>query len=248
MKLPLCLAAIFFFHLCSAQEKITYLSEDGTIVNEKGAAILQQTLKVNDTLWEFNFYDMYGPRSISLQCRDEKGAILNGRYITYSQGGYYDTLGYYSNGAREGNWKAGGQQLTYAHGELIEKKDLTQVRRDSTSGKEPLIEIEAAYPGGPSSWLRYLSQHLHYPKRAEKKEIQGTIVVDFLVENNGHIDPNNIYISRSAEYSLDQEAIRLIRESRLWVPAISEGKQARSHKRQPLIFKLSVQESPPSHR
>jgi len=142
MKSPLYLAAIFFFHLCSAQEKITYLSEDGRAVDEKEAAILQQTLKVNDTLWEFNFYDMYGPRSISLQCRDEKGTILNGRYIIYSQGGYFDTLGYYSNGVREGKWEVGRQQLIYDHGKLIEKKD-------STSEKKQLIDIESAFPGGP---------------------------------------------------------------------------------------------------
>jgi protein TonB len=251
MKLPLCLAAIFFFHLCSAQEKISYLSEDGQTVNEKGAAILLQRLKINDTLWEFNFYDMWGPRSISMQFRDENGTMQNGRYITYLQGGYLDTLGYYSNGVREGKWEVhekGVQQLSYTHGELIAKKEITHARWDSTSGNEQFVEIESEYPGGPSAWLRYLNQHFHYPKRAEKKEIQGQVMVDFLVDTKGHIDLSNIYLSCSVEYSLDQEAIKMIRESQFWVPAVAEGKQVSAYKRQPFIFKLEVSGAPPSRQ
>src|SRR5258708_30803867 len=103
MKNFLYLAAMFLCQVSSAQEKLAYFNEDGKPVKEKQAVMLQQRLRINDTLWEFNTYRVNAPRLVSMQSRDEKGNTLNGRYIAYYRKGKYHTIGHYSNGIRDGN-------------------------------------------------------------------------------------------------------------------------------------------------
>jgi len=49
------------------------------------------------------------------------------------------------------------------------------------------VEIESEYPGGAAAWQRYLSKNLHYPDEAVSNEIQGDIVVQFIVDKEGNV-------------------------------------------------------------
>jgi protein TonB len=40
---------------------------------------------------------------------------------------------------------------------------------------------------------------------------------------------------------LKQEAMRVIRQSGKWTPAIQNGRQVKSYKKQPVVFKLEQQ-------
>lgn len=53
------------------------------------------------------------------------------------------------------------------------------------------------------------STHLRYPDRAVNN-IQGTAIITFRVEQDGHIDPMFTFVDRSVEYSIDQESLKLI--------------------------------------
>ena len=44
------------------------------------------------------------------------------------------------------------------------------------------VEIESEFPGGAAAWLRYLNKNLRYPDDAVNNEIQGTVVVQFIVD------------------------------------------------------------------
>ena len=70
------------------------------------------------------------------------------------------------------------------------------------------------------------------------KDIQGTPIVTFIVEKDGKVLPENIYLERSVEYTLDTEALKAIRNSPDWTPAIQNGKKVRSWKKQPILFTL----------
>ena len=48
----------------------------------------------------------------------------------------------------------------------------------------------------------------------------------------------NPEISKSVEYSLDEETLRIIQKSGKWAPAVQDQKKVRSYKMQPVIFKL----------
>jgi protein TonB len=97
------------------------------------------------------------------------------------------------------------------------------------------VEISSAFPYGQSAWSRFLDKNLQYPRKARDKSIQGTVVVDFIVDKEG----NTSYIHAvSGPEELRQEAERLIKVSKKWTPAIMAGYMVWSHKRMPIEFKL----------
>jgi periplasmic protein TonB len=102
------------------------------------------------------------------------------------------------------------------------------------------VEIEAAYPGGLPAWQKFLIKNLHYPDDAINNKIQGTVIVQFIVDTEGNIS-SVAAVSGPLKGGLREEAVRIIKISGKWVPAVQNGHQVKSYKKQPLVFKLSVQ-------
>ncbi len=97
------------------------------------------------------------------------------------------------------------------------------------------IEVESYYPGGHNGWVQYLNTNLQYPRKAFKKKVEGTVVVRFIVERDGSI--SNVE-AISGDELLREEAIRVLKISPKWIPALQNGKVVRSYKNQPITFKL----------
>ena len=115
------------------------------------------------------------------------------------------------------------------------KKDGTDY--DQTFTK---VEIESDYPGGQGAWSRYLGKTLHYPEEAVNNEIQGSVIVQFIVDKEGNVS-NVEAISGPTDGGLREEAVRVIKKSGKWTPAIQNGRQVKSQKKQPIVFKLEAQ-------
>ncbi len=98
------------------------------------------------------------------------------------------------------------------------------------------VEFEADYPGGQQGWIKYLTTHLHYPDVAVKKNIEGTVVMQFIVNTDGKISDVK---ALSGPEALKAESIRAIKQSGVWVPAQQNGKKVRAYKRQPITYKLA---------
>lgn len=99
------------------------------------------------------------------------------------------------------------------------------------------VEIESEYPGGAAAWMRYLNKNFRYPDEAINNEIQGTVVVQFIVDKEGNVS-NVEAVSGPEAGGLRQEAIRVIVHSGKWIPAIQNGRNVKSYKKQPVQFKL----------
>jgi periplasmic protein TonB len=258
LLLTICFAVALPVLTCAQtyrNEKVTYLDDAGNPIKQKKATSLQQVVHFDDTLWEFNSYRMHGPRIRSFRSSDDNGTVLNGRYVTYSAAGSADTMGAYVKGRREGIWsiynlkgRMLAQQL-YQDGQLLWTKDTLQLnqhvdslkmaRRDSVYiGHFTKIEIESDFPGGAAAWLRYLNKNLRYPDEAVNNRIQGQVIIAFIVDTLGHIPLSSAWVNASVEYSLDEEALRVIVTSGMWTPAIQNGRRLKSYKRQPIIFQL----------
>ncbi|MBC7902305.1 MAG: TonB family protein [Gemmatimonadaceae bacterium] len=100
------------------------------------------------------------------------------------------------------------------------------------------VEIESDYPGGQSAWIRYLNKNLAYPQDAQDNEIQGTVVVQFIVNKEGMVSDVEAI---SGPNELRAEAVRVIKKSGKWTPAIQNGRQVKSYKKQPITFRLESQ-------
>ena len=99
------------------------------------------------------------------------------------------------------------------------------------------VELESTFRGGDSAWRTYLMSNFRYPKKAIKKNIQGTVLVQFIVSKAGKV--SDVQVIRSVDPLLDEEAIRLIKNSPDWTPAQQKGRKVNSYKRQPITFKLT---------
>jgi protein TonB len=236
-------------------EKVTYLDDSGQPIKEKKARFLHQVVQLEDTLWELNYYFRHGPRFKSFHCSDPEGHVLNGRYISYTTAGTADTVGHFAGNKRSGIWdiytptgRLAAQQK-YEDGLLLWTKDTIQlkqksdsinavIKKDSVHTTITKIEIESDFPGGPAAWLKYLNKNLRYPDEAVNNYIMGMTIIGFIVDKEGHIPENSIWVARSVEYSIDKEAIRIIRSSPPWTPAMQNGRVVRSYKKQPIVFKL----------
>ncbi|HEV2483269.1 MAG TPA: TonB family protein [Puia sp.] len=139
-------------------------------------------------------------------------------------------LGYYTNGQRSGEAKyKNGKQVsgTFYHEDGSRNKDIEEFMRES------------GYPGGVGQWLRFLNKNLRYPDSAYIHEIEGTVVVQFIVSEEGK--PLDCMVIQAANPYLDAEAKRVILLTKNWEPAIFGGRLVKSYKKQPIVFKLQTE-------
>jgi len=99
------------------------------------------------------------------------------------------------------------------------------------------VEKESEYPGGPEAWRRYLERNLfkNYPQEALDNEIQGSVMVQFVVDVNGVVSD---VTALSGPKELQPVAIAVIRKSGQWTPAIQNGRKVKSYKKQQITFRL----------
>ncbi|HKH62130.1 MAG TPA: energy transducer TonB [Flavitalea sp.] len=100
------------------------------------------------------------------------------------------------------------------------------------------VEIESEYPGGSAAWQRYLLKTIRYPQEAQDNEIQGTVVVQFIVDKAGVVSDVEAI---SGPKELRDEAVRVIKKSGQWTPAVQNGRQVKSYKKQPIQFRLETE-------
>lgn len=84
--------------------------------------------------------------------------------------------------------------------------------------------------------MHYLSTSLQYPKKAVRNKIEGVVLLQFIVSEKGKV--TDITIIKSVEKSLDEEAVRVVKNMPDWEPAIWGGKFSKSFKRLPISFQL----------
>ncbi|MDP4148073.1 MAG: energy transducer TonB [Bacteroidota bacterium] len=102
------------------------------------------------------------------------------------------------------------------------------------------VEKESEYPGGLQAWRRYLGKNLVAPDEAVNKGISGTVVIQFIVDRDGTVSGVHA-ISGPEEGGLREAAIKVIRKSGKWVPAIQNGRPVKSYKSQPIVFQIDTQ-------
>jgi protein TonB len=87
--------------------------------------------------------------------------------------------------------------------------------------KTPFIYVEEmpSFPGGEPALFKYIGENLKYPIDAQVNNIQGKVLLKFVVNADGTAD--RIEILRSVDPLLDNEAIRVIKS----LPRFKPGKQ-----------------------
>ncbi len=119
--------------------------------------------------------------------------------------------------------------------EKAASKPITGINND---GEKTYVKVDVlpAYTGGASAWKKYLDNNLQYPAKAKAKQVEGQVVVQFVVNKEGGI---NDLQAISGPDELKAEAYRLVLNSAAnWKPAVQDGQAVRAYMKQPINFKL----------
>lgn len=85
------------------------------------------------------------------------------------------------------------------------------------------LDAEPQYPGGIDGLMSFLSQNIIYPPTASESNIQGRVVIKFVVTKDGNVA--NPEIIRSVDPSLDAEALRVVSLLKGFTPGVFNGKK-----------------------
>lgn len=126
--------------------------------------------------------------------------------------------------------------------DTIPKKNRTTTR----AGAQPTdnivfekTEIEASYDGGSTAWKKFLDENLNTKVPLERNAPQGhyTVFLQFIVDRHGAI--SEIKPLTNYGFGMEDEAIRVIKKSPNWLPAVQNGKKVTAYKKQPFNFIVS---------
>ncbi len=143
--------------------------------------------------------------------------------------------------------------------EELQKSDLAistaDVKGDNESGKligevnsekaniaqeevKPFLIVEQMpdFPGGTEELMKYLRNKINYPQMARETGIQGTVIVQFVVNKDGKI--SGVKVLRGIGGNCDEEAVRVVKGMPAWKPGKQNGVAVPVYFQLPIKFTL----------
>lgn len=99
-----------------------------------------------------------------------------------------------------------------------------------------VVEQQPSFPGGPAAMMAYLRSHIVYPAAAQDNNIQGKVIVQFVVEPDGSI--SGVRVVKPVDPNLDREAARVVSSMPKWIPGKQNGQAVRVRFTLPVAFTL----------
>lgn len=204
--------------------------------------------KLSDTAYQWKYYHFDGPLMTIETYKDKEGQIPHGGFVFFGPDGKVDSSGSTYEGKKNGWWYYMTDSSTlfrkekYDLGKLIKNMDTSAIRLEREEDKKKwdsrLVkdEVEASFNGGDKAWAKFIQKNIEFPDRARNLRKNGTVVVQFIVDTKGNV--TDIEIAQSVEYSIDEEAMRIIKKSPKWNPAYMDGHNVKAYRKQPLTFRL----------
>ncbi len=115
-----------------------------------------------------------------------------------------------------------------------------QPDEDKTATDDPIytaVEVMPMFPGGETEIYKFLSKNCSYPAKASPNNIQGRVVVQFVVEKDGSI--GEVKVVRSVDPDLDKEAMRVVKSMPKFIPGKMNGQNVRCWYALPVMFQLN---------
>lgn len=99
-----------------------------------------------------------------------------------------------------------------------------------------VVEQLPEFPGGMSEFMKWLTESLKYPVKAQQDKIQGVVHISFVVNKDGSIA--DLKVVKSANKLLDDEALRVMKMMPPWKNGEDKGKPCRTLIAIPIVFML----------
>ena len=98
------------------------------------------------------------------------------------------------------------------------------------------VEQMPQFPGGEAALMKYISSHIQYPTMAQENNVQGKVIVQFVVTKTGQV--GEVKVARSVDKDLDREAVRVCKSLPKFTPGRQNGQPVSVWYTLPVNFKL----------
>ena len=199
-----------------AQNSIAFFYDEGMGVEQsfvEAAKWYQKAADNNNASAQYNLADMYA-NGIGVEMDYDKALELFRKAL--------------ANGVKEAS-----KEIT----KINEKKGNPPALVDENGEPVYITSSEPPqFPGGNEAFLRYLNSSIVYPVSARERNIEGRVVVTFVIRKDGTI--NDLWVARSVDPDLDSEALRVISASPSWIPGTINGQPVNVRYSIPVNFRL----------
>jgi TonB family protein len=208
-----------YFESGVLKEERFYLENKEKTYNPK--RIIYKTVSIHDTAGQ-NFLDENGSGLVNIE--EENGDWQKAIYLNGLKTGVWESYNKkenetYTDVYQDGLYISG--KTTKANGEIISYQE---------------IEKLPEFKGGLSAFGRFLGENLRYPPDAARDGIQGRIYISFIVEKDGTF--SELKIAKGVRQDLDDEALRVVKLSPIWNPALKRGITQKTSYTIPVFFQL----------
>ena len=132
----------------------------------------------------------------------------------------------------EGNDEVGGEVLKVKE-EIAQPEPPKHVEDNKVF---EVVEQMPSFPGGYAALMQWLGSNMKYPTIAAENNVQGRVIVQFVVEKDGSI--TDVHVAKSVDPSLDKEASRVVKAMPKWIPGKQNSSPVRVRFTVPVTFKL----------
>ena len=98
------------------------------------------------------------------------------------------------------------------------------------------VEVMPSFPGGDKEMMKWLGENINYPAIAQEQNIQGRVILRFVVGPDGAVGA--VEVQRSLDPSCDREAIRVVKKMPKWIPGKQNGNPVSVYYTLPVLFQL----------
>jgi protein TonB len=112
----------------------------------------------------------------------------------------------------------------------------TKIEKDKM-GYYSRTEVLPAYKGGQGALADYINNNIEYPQDAIDNNIEGTVSVQFVVDEKGNIS-NVKTVGNKVGYGLEEEAVKVVSTMPKWTAGQVKGKNVKTWRVLPITYKL----------
>jgi protein TonB len=113
----------------------------------------------------------------------------------------------------------------------------TALMKPDKNGVYEMTEVRPSYPGGQKALEDYIANHIEYPQMAVDDNKEGTVNVQFIVDENGNVT-NAKLLGADLGDGLSDEAVRVISKMPKWEPGKVKGKNVKTRLTLPVTYKI----------
>lgn len=103
---------------------------------------------------------------------------------------------------------------------------------------DPFVPVEnmPEFPGGEAALYKFFGEHMKYPRIAKETGIQGTVYIQFIIDEKGNV--TQVATAKGRNVYLDKEAERVVKLLPKWTPGKQRGHAVPVGIRIPVRFTL----------